>query len=439
MMPADMGRDVVEAVADWTTEHRAELVAFLSELVQTRSDVRPPVASEGECQRVVERAFRRAGLEVDVFELDQVPELLAHPLTMTRWDGMERPLSGRPDVVGRLSGTGGGRSLLISCHVDTVGASKKEWGAEGPFSGREAGGRLFGRGSWDTKWGIAAGLYAARCLVELGLRPRGDVIVESVVDEEFGGSHGVLASRLRGHSADVAINCEPTGMVVGTAHRGGGEWRVTVRGEDRGLAFGEERQSSAVVKLAATIEAITEWNNERNQRRTPGAGFEQCAQLPAYIMQVAGGGCSYGEVTGAPAECSLLVWAEEEPGVSETEHRSSFVGGVYERLKGHRAFSDGVLPECRPTIRYLPGSRAELPDGFLSALAGAFSSCGLEFKSGGVPLAADTYVFNLYAGIPAVTLGPRGGNAHAANEYVELDDVVALVKVFVLTALAWCV
>lgn len=438
MTSAGVGKGVVEAVGEWTTEHRGELAAFLSKLVQTRSDVRPPVAVEGECQRVVEGAFRDAGLEVDVFELGEVPGLLEHPLTMAKWDGMERPLGGRPDVVGSLRGKGGGRSLLISCHVDTVGANEKEWGAEGPFSGREAGGRLYGRGSWDTKWGIAAGLYAARCIVELGLRPRGSLIVESVVDEEFGGSHGVLASRLRGHNAEVAINCEPTGMVVGTAHRGGGEWRVTVRGDDRGLAFGEERESSAVVKLAATIEAITEWNEERNRGRTPAAGFEECAELPAYIMQVGGGGCSYGEVTGAPPECSLLVWAEEEPGVSEAEHRSSFVGGVNERLKGHRAFRDGVLPEYRPTIRYLPGSRAQLPDGFLGALAGSFGSCGLEFRAGGVPLAADTYVFNLYAGTPAVTLGPRGGNAHAADEYVELGDVAELVKVFVLTALAWC-
>lgn len=107
-------------------------------------------------------------------------------------------------------------------------------------------------------------------------------------------------------------------------------------------------------------------------------------------------------------------------------------------MKGHRAFRDGVLPEYRPTIRYLPGSRAQLPDGFLGALAGSFGSCGLEFRAGGVPLAADTYVFNLYAGTPAVTLGPRGGNAHAADEYVELGDVAELVKVFVLTALAWC-
>jgi acetylornithine deacetylase len=429
---------VAEGVREWGDAHRDELVEFLRSLVQARSDVAPPVAEEASCQRVVESAFRAARLDVDVFDLGDVPGLREHPLTFESWDGMERPLTGRPDVVGRLRGDGGGRSLLISCHVDTVPARAEEWTSGPPFSGREVDGRLYGRGAWDTKWGIAAGLFAARCIEELGFRPRGDVIVESVVDEEFGGSHGALAARLRGHNAEVAINCEPTGMVVGTAHRGGGEWRVTVRGEDRGMAFGEERQSSAVLKLAATIEAISEWNDERNRGRSPSPGFEEFAELPACIMQWGGGGCSYGEVTGAPPECSLLVWAEEEPGVSEAEHRSSFVGGVNRRLKGHRAFNDGLLPDYRPTIRYLPGSRAELPVGFADALSAAFGVCGLEFRTGGVPLAADTYVFNLYAGTPAVTLGPRGGNAHAADEYVELDDVVELMKVFALTALAWC-
>jgi acetylornithine deacetylase len=425
------------AVDRWVGAHRGELVGFLSELVQTRSDVTPPVANEAECQRVVEAAFHQAGLEVDAFGLEAVPGLREHPLTMIKWDGMDRPLEGRPDVVGRIPGRGGGRSLLISCHVDTVGAKAEEWTSGAPFSGRVCDGRLFGRGSWDTKWGIATGLYAARCIKELGLQLRGDLIVESVVDEEFGGSHGVMAARLRGHNAEAAINCEPTSMVVGTAHRGGGEWRVTVRGADRGRAFGDDRASSAVEKLAATIEAVSRWNDERNQARSPSEEFAECGELPACIEQVSGGGCSYGEATGAPPECSLVVWVEEEPGVSEADHRAAFVSGVNERLKGHGAFSDGLLPEYRPTIRYIPGSRTGA-DGLTEALSGAFRSCGLAFRAAGVPLACDSYMFNLYFGTPALTLGPRGGNAHAADEFVELDDVVSLVKVFVHTALEWC-
>lgn len=434
----DLERGVVGArIDEWVTDHRQELVELLSLLVKTRSDVRPPHGGEADCQAVVEDAFRRAGLEVDVFDLEAVEGLLEHPLTFGTWDGQERPLSGRPDVVGTLRGRGRGRSLLVSCHVDTVPAEAEEWTSGSPFSGQLRDGRLYGRGSWDTKWGIAAGLYTALCVRELGLELRGDFIVESVTDEEFGGSHGALAARLRGHRADVAVNCEPTNMVVGTAHRGGGEWRVTVRGDDRGLAFGAERESSAVLKLAATINAIWAWNQDRNRSRTAAPDFADF-ELPAVIMQVTGGGYGYGEVTGAPAECALLVWAEEEPGVDEAAHRKSFVDGVNSRLLHDPAFADGLLPDYRPTIRYLPGSRAQLPPAFRDGLAGAFKSAAVEMVTGGIPLAADTYVFNLYAGIPAITLGPRGGNAHAADEYVVIDDVVDLVRVLARTVASWC-
>lgn len=426
------------AIDTWVGEHRDELVDFLRLLVRSRTDIRPPSGSEAECQKLVENAYRGAGLDVDVFEIDSVSGLRTHPLFFDTWDGEKRPLRGRPDVVGTWHGRGGGRSLLISCHVDTVSADPEEWTSGPPFSARVRDGRLYGRGSWDTKWGIAAGLCAARCLRELGLELRGDLILESVTDEEFGGSHGALASRLRGHNAEVAINCEPTSMIVGVAHRGGGEWRVTVRGDERGLAFGEERETSAVLKLAATIRAIIDWNEDRNRSRVDASSEFADLELPAVIMQVTGGGSSYGEVTGAPAACDLLVWVEEEPGVDAAQHRSSFVDGVNARLSSDPVFADGRLPEYRPTIRYLPGSRADLPLAFSEALTEAFSSVGSDPVLGGVPLAADTYVFNLYADTPAITLGPRGGNAHAADEYVEIDDVVDLVRVFARTALSWC-
>ena len=54
------------------------------------------------------------------------------------------------------------------------------------------------------------------------------------------------------------------------------------------------------------------------------------------------------------------------------------------------------------------------------------------------PFAADTYVFNLYSPTPAITLGPRGGNAHAADEYVLVDDVVDLVRIYARAIFAWC-
>jgi acetylornithine deacetylase len=428
--------DTNECIDAWVERHTSALLEFLSALVQTPSVVRPPAAGELACQRLVEAAYREAGAEVDVFSPSDVPGLRQHPLYCGVWDGMPRPMTDRPDVVGVFRGTGSGTSLLISTHVDTVAEGSEPWSQAGPFSGEIRDGKLYGRGSWDTKWGIAVGLYAVKCVRELGLPIRGDVILESVVDEEFGGSHGVLAARLRGYNADFAINSEPTGMTVAPAHRGGGEWRITVKG-DAGMDFGDRRLTNSVYKLARVIDAIREFDLERNRHLQPPPFFADDPHLPSYTMQVGGGGDSYAEVSGIPPECYLIAWIEEHPGVTQDEHVARFTGFVNAYLARDPDF-DGIYPEYTPTIRYLPGSSTDPGHPFFAALASAFHGAGKEYQLRGAPFAADTYVFNLHSPTPAITLGPGGGNAHAADEHVLVNDVVDLVRIYARTILAWC-
>lgn len=429
------------AIDGWIADHRDELLGFLSMLVQTPSEVQPPNGGEAACQRVVEAAYRAAGAEVDVFSPADVPELRPHPAFFGTWDGMPRPLEDRPNVVGVFRGTGGGRSLLLSTHVDTVTQQPLPWTIAEPFSGLIRDGRLYGRGSWDTKWGIAVGLYAIRCLRELGVTLRGDVTIESVVDEEFGGAHGTLASRLRGYNADIAINAEPTGMVVAPTHRGGGEWRITVSG-DAGLAFAGEQLSNPVYKLARVIEAIRAFDIERNRRltapeATPPRFFEEDPALPSYTLQIGGGGDTYADVSGIPAECYLIAWVEEYPGTDQATHTAGFTGFVNDFLARDPDF-DGVLPSYRPTIRYLPGTTISTEHPFFATLEQAFTNAERDYRLGSAPFACDTFVFNLHSPTPALTLGPRGGNAHGADEYVLVEDVIELARIYARAMLAWC-
>ncbi len=425
-----------EHIDEWVKDNRSQLLEFLSELVRTPSVVSPPLAGELECQRIVEAAYRRSGSEVDVFSPSEVPGLREHPLYFDTWDGAPRPLEDRPDVVGVFRGAGGGRSLLLSTHVDTVPMGSQPWREADPFSGEVKDGKLYGRGSWDTKWGIAVGLFAVRCLREIGAPLRGDVILESVVDEEYGGSHGVLASRLRGYNVDFAINSEPTSMTVAPAHRGGGEWRITVRG-DAGMAFGDRRLANSVYKLARVVDAIREFDVERNRDPRPPRFFESDPELPSYTMQVGGGGDSYADASGIPHECYLIAWIEEYPGTDREEHTRRFTGFVNSYLERDPGF-DGVYPEYTPTIRYLPGSSVDPSHPFFGALESAFRGAGREYRLGAAPFAADTYVFNLHSPTPAVTLGPGGGNAHAADEHVLVEDVVDLVRIYARVVLGWC-
>ncbi|HEU0113784.1 MAG TPA: M20/M25/M40 family metallo-hydrolase [Thermomicrobiales bacterium] len=429
-------RDVNDRIDAWVDQHQDALLGFLAELVRTPSVTRPPTASEAACQRLVAAAYRDAGAEVDVFSPADVPGLREHPLFFGTWDGMPRPMTDRPDVVGVFRGSGGGKSLLLSTHVDTVAEGSEPWREAGPFSGEIHDGKLYGRGSWDTKWGIAVGLSAVNCVKALGLPLRGDVTLESVVDEEFGGSHGVLAARLRGYNADFAINSEPTSMIVAPAHRGGGEWRITVKG-DAGMDFGDRELTNPVYKLARVIDAIRAFDVARNRNPQPPPFFENDPALPSYTMQIGGGGDTYAEAAGIPPECYLLAWIEEFPGVSRNEHVARFTGFVNDFL-AHDPDFDGVYPDYTPTIRYLPGSSVDPAHPFFDALAAAYRGAGKAYRLGGAPFAADTYVFNLASPTPAITLGPGGGNAHGADEHVLVADVVDLVRIYARAILAWC-
>jgi acetylornithine deacetylase len=205
----------------WIDEHSDELIATARALVQTPTENAPPTGNERDGQGMVERWLADAGAEVDVFSPAEVLELASHPAYFPTINGQPRDGHDRPNVVGRFRGAGGGRSIVLSTHIDTVpGGDPELWTVGTPFGGEVVDGRLYGRGSYDTKCAFASHLIAMRCLRELGIGLGGDVIVETVVDEEYGGSHGVLASRLRGYNADLAINSEPTHMAVCPEHRG---------------------------------------------------------------------------------------------------------------------------------------------------------------------------------------------------------------------------
>src|SRR3954451_17212875 len=148
-------------------------------------------AGEGEVASFVGEWARTARLEAEVLE--------------------ETP--GRPSVLVRARGTGGGRTLLLCGHIDTVTV---EGMADAPHEPRLDGDRLHGRGAYDMKAGVAAALIACREAAALGLA--GDVVVAAVADEEHA-SLGVQEA-LRSVRADAAIVTEPTELEVVVAHKG---------------------------------------------------------------------------------------------------------------------------------------------------------------------------------------------------------------------------
>jgi acetylornithine deacetylase len=436
MTPLDLARrdDAIDA---WLAEHRGELIELAQNLVRIPTESTPPTGDELAGQRFVAAALERLGAVVDMFTPDEVPELREHPAYHPMINGVPRNFTDRPDVVGRFVGTGGGRSVILSTHMDTVpGGDPSLWHEGTPFGGEVRDGRLYGRGSYDTKCALASHLLAVQCLQEIGVTLRGDVMIESVVDEEYGGSHGVLAARLRGYNADIAINSEPTHLVVCPAHRGGREAYLRIAGTP-GMAFEGQQPSDAVVALARCIVALKNFNDERNATAAAPL-YEHDPLLPWYFNQIGGGGDTYGEAIGPPGETYLHFWAEVHEGTTAEEFDRQLVERVRRELNAHDD-SRGQEPVLEPTIRFLPGSSMPLDHPALATLQDAFASApGRDFTVRGAPFACDAYAFNLHSTTPAVILGPGGGGAHAPDEYVVVEDLHDLARICARFISRWC-
>ena len=413
------------AIDGWIAEHRDEAVELAREFVRIPSENRPPEGDELAVQRFLESQLRELGADVDVFSPEDVPELHGHPAYFPTVNGAPRDLTGRPDVVGTFRGSGGGRSVLFSTHVDTVpGGDANDWTTGSPFGGEIVDGRLYGRGSYDTKCALASHLTAIRCLRELGIDLTGDVLIEGVVDEEYGGSHGVLAARLRGHNADLAFNSEPTHLKVCPSHRGGREAYLRLQG-DAGMAFGGEQLNDPVIGLARAIVGIRAFDEERN-RDAPPPLYGGMGDLPFYLNQIGGGGTTYREAVGTPDSTYLHFWAETYEDTTGEAFDAALLARVEEELSAHPDTADQT-PMLDRTIRFLPGSSMPLDHPGLGVLEEAFGDTPFELQ--GAPFACDAYVFNLHSPTPAVILGPGGRGAHAPDEHVLVDDLIELARI----------
>jgi acetylornithine deacetylase len=425
------------AILKWVDAHRAEVIGLAQSLVRIPSENKQPHGSEKACQAHVAEFLRGIGCRVDVFTPDEVPGLAEHP---EYWPG--RDYTDRRNVVGVLTPDAGGtaglaasrRSLLFSGHVDVVPAVGQ--GKHGWWDGTVEDGRLYGRGSNDMKGGIAAYLMAARCVHELGLDLKGDLILETVVDEEFGGANGTLACRLRGYNADAAILPEPNNMRISTAHRGGQQFRLVTCAQGVGMGFGETVLRDPVSALGHLVAALDGYNEERQARPKP-AGFEDdLFPLMPFVLR-AGELMPWGTAEAIPETAWVEFWIEIPPGVTREQLHSELKAVVAEAVAATPTLQR-VTTRWEERTRFLAGSSMPPDHPILATLAANLSEAtGEPPVFGPAPFACDGFIFNLHSPTPVVILGPRGANAHACDEWVDVEDLVTLTRTYALTIADW--
>jgi acetylornithine deacetylase len=306
----------------------------------------------------------------------------------------------RASVIARRNGSGGGRSLLLNGHLDTVGIA----GMEAPFEPRVEDGRLYGRGAYDMKGAIAALLLAVAEAPAL----RGDLILTAVADEELAsvGTEAVL-ERV---TADAAIVAEPTALRVAVAHRGFVGFEI----ETTGVAAHGSRPDlgvDAIAKMGPILVAL----EQLDRRLQDGPRHALAGTGSVHASLIEGGQ----ELSSFPARCVLTGERRTIPG--ETPEL------VEEELRG--LAGDARFRQIAARDPY----EAAVDHPFVELVvrtAGGQEPVGAPFWTDAALIAA--------AGIPTVLFGPAGEGAHAEEEWVDLASLAHLRDAVVRIAIDWC-
>jgi len=399
---------------------RYELIEIVADLVRFPS----LLGQEAAAQAYVADHLRTSGLAVESWDLpDEVT-------TLQNGGDSGIPFADRPNVAGIRRGTGGGHSLILNGHIDVVSPEPVSAWTYDPWEATIVGNLMYGRGAYDMKSGVALNLFLSRLLRDLDIQLAADLIVQSVIEEECTGN-GALAMASR-YPADACIVTEPTSGHFVKAHVGVLWFKIDLTGVSW-HAMQAYKGVNAIVKAVPIIQALGVLDRRLNEipPHPAFADVEHPINLNIGIIQ---GGDWPSTV---PGSCQLHCRLAFYPGQEVADVRAEI-----ERTVHQAAAADSWLSEHPPRISY---------DGFQSAGSvvsmdePAVHLLGIwHQRVTGTVLEAtvgtginDMRYFN-FAGIPAGCYGARGGNGHAADEWLDLDSLVPTAKVLAATIVDWC-
>jgi acetylornithine deacetylase len=413
-----------EKVRNYITENRIRGTRLLQKLVQEPSTR----GNESGAQAVIVEKCRELGLEMDIWEIGG-EGLLAHEAFCSD----RKDFRGNPNAVGILRGTGGGKSMILNGHIDVVPAGdNNDWDLD-PFSGHIECGKLYGRGSTDMKGGTASLLMAMEAIKNSGIKLKGDVIFQSVIEEESGGA-GTLAAVLREYKADGAIIPEPTNMKLFPKQQGSMWFRISVKGKG---AHGGTRYEgvNAIEKAMLVIDRLRKLESDRNARITDPFFKSIPIPIPINIGKIHAGDW--------PSSVPDLAIIEGRMGVAPNETQENAKLEMLNAIN-HLCEEDLWLKENSPVLEWfgaswLPGDldpEHELIEVLSESFINVKDSSPLIEAS---PWATDGGVLSKVGGVPVVVFGPGvTETAHQANEYIRLEDVFDAAEIIALSLLKWC-
>lgn len=374
--------------------------------------------------------FEQMGAEVDAFEPDNQ--------TISGYPGYNpyHKYEGRENVVATFKGNGTGRSLLFNGHCDIVPADNADQWTNSPFECTLRNNKLYGRGTSDMKGGSAAAILAIKLLQDIGFEFGGDIIFESVIDEE-GGGNGTIACCDKGYHADGVIIMEPTRMAIMPTNRGAFLAEFTVIGKPIHASmkgYGVNAIEKAFKLIDALKELETEWLLSKKHPLLSNPTIN--------IGQISGGdGASV-----VPRECTVRFDVEFFPSEYDDNFNSVPVNPelIKEEVENHiRRACDGDkwLSEHPVSINWYQETQCfetDMQSEFLLSVQNTCEEVMGRVDISGLPCGCDGAQLSKIGKMPVLIIGPGDlKQAHTIDESMELDKYYQAIEVYANIIADW--
>ena len=390
---------------------------------------------ESRCNERLAESYQSIGCQVDLFE--------ATP--------------GRHNLIGVLKGSGGGKSLIFNGHIDTVPYTELDkWLGKDPFSGIVENGRIFGRGSCDMKAGIVAQFMAAKALADCNIKLKGDLILESVLGEEWMEHQiGTTAVIQRGYRADAAVISEasapPMSLAVIPATSGMIWMSLTFRGKPAHFSVRDELVRAGGGGSEVGVHAIDQAIFILNALRKLDEDWGQAKKHPLfrpghftlYPAAISGSPVGIPVPFQFAGYCTIEYAIWHSPDENPDDVKKEVTDYILQVAK-----LDPWLREHPPEVKWnfnWPATSIAPDHPIVQNMLAAHERVTKdksEVRSHPQVqgfCAVDDATWLNDAGIPSVTYGPGSlHQAHSENEFVPIDELITATKVFAIAAMNWC-
>lgn len=414
---------VLEKILNYIDKSKDEVILFLRELIRIPSIT----GEEKEIQEFIASKLRDWGINYDMWFINE-DELFKSSYA----EKIKLPYKDRPMLVGIVRGEGEGKSLIFNGHVDVIPAGLRSSWNYNPFEGVIVGDKMYGRGASDMKSGITAFTMAVKLLLDLNIKPLGNIYLHYVIDEEYS-SNGTLAAILRGYIADGAINAEASDMEIQPAVSGSMWFKIKVKGKTASMSRIWEG-INAIEQAFKVYNAIKRLYEIRVLEKKHPLYPDPRGALALFVGILNSG--SYPSVIPDEAEIRGRMGLLPNESISEAINE----------------LSNFILKYCDldPWLKYNPpevvqegyaGEGVEIPidHPLVSTLVKSYKDAlKTEPIIKGHEGATDMRIL-MKMGIPTVCFGPGTiTQMHAYNEWVYLKDLINATKTMATMIINWC-